>query len=92
MAASTKSEREIVIRMEGKVDHLVEQVGEIVEWINGNGKPGMKSEHALLLKDVESLKKSAEEKKTRGWQVTLLGIGQIVSLAGLVVAILLGLK
>lgn len=65
MASPTKtSTREIVIRMEGKLDTVIEMTKEHEGDLNGNGKPGLKS-------DVRSLQQMMKVITGLAWGIGL---------------------
>jgi hypothetical protein len=92
MAESTDSTRDIVMRMDGKLDAVLKMVQQHDCDLNGNGKPGLKSDMRSIQKDVSDMKKKRAEVGVRSWQVLMLAIGEGISLIGLGLAFALKLK
>lgn len=84
--------RDIVLRLEGKVDQFLVKVQQHDCDLNGNGKPGLKSDMRAVQSDIAEIKKSHEQQKDRSWQIKALFIGEGISILGIAVAILLKLK
>ena len=88
----TTSTRDIVLRMEGKLDSALVQLEDHDNDLNGNGKPGLKSDFRDIKTTVEGLVKCQEKKDDFGNQVKLLAVGEVLTLVGLAIALFFRLK
>jgi hypothetical protein len=95
--------RDIVLRLEGTTNLIMDKVTRLEKSINGNGTPGILSNVSALtdcmqLVDVRHKAEDAktQEVKTRRWDlqkgVVLLAFAQIFTFVGLAVALWTNLK
>lgn len=56
---ATNNTRDIVLRMEGKLDTALEKLDKHDVDLNGNGKPGLKADVKALQDDMGDFKKTA---------------------------------
>ena len=84
--------RDIVLRMEGKLDALINKVSTHDVDLNGNGKPGLKACVRDLQTDVNTIKEQHKDQKNFSRQVGLLAIGEVLTVIGLAVALIFGLR
>jgi hypothetical protein len=103
MTEKTNTTRDIVLRVEERLEYVAASVKIIGETINGNGKPGLKAEVHDLMSRVDGVEtrhctedQQGEKKEERNWDlrktVYVLLITQIISVAGLAISVALGLK
>lgn len=101
MAATTT--RDIVLRLEGTVNQIMLTVAKLDKSINGNGVPGLKNDVQELRGRVVKVEErhcaedlAGDKKDTRSWDmrkgIVLLAVGQCLTIAGLVVAVRMGLR
>jgi hypothetical protein len=83
MAQSTKSEIALA-HIEERLTTLSDGMNKLLECINGNGKPGLKSDVHLIQEQVKDLQDDRDGKKDFGKNVILLTIGEILTFVGMV--------
>jgi hypothetical protein len=76
----TDTTRDIVLRLEGKVDNIVGQMENLANCVNGNGKPGLKTDVVRLQGEIDTIKKDKDTKGARSWTIILLVVGQVLTL------------
>ena len=86
------STRDIVLRMEGKIDAMMCQVKEHDTDLNGNGKAGLKADVRDIKKFIADLSGIQTAAKDFGGKVKLLAVGSLFAFIGSVVLFLLKLK
>ena len=84
--------RDIVLRMDGKLDAVIKQVTEHHADLNGNGRNGLKADVRDLKSDVSDIKRKHIDQDSFTRQVKLMTIERILVILGLAIALIFGLK
>jgi hypothetical protein len=73
----------------GAIVNIFDAQKTLLECVNGNGKPGLKSDVRSLQDDMHDVKDAQESNKNFGRSVILLAIGEAITLIGTVAILIL---